>query len=40
LVTLGYLIGLTKSVAEQQSASPELDFLKFILEMAKKKKGE
>jgi hypothetical protein len=40
LVTLGYLIGLTKSVAEQQSASPEHDFIKFLIEMSKRKGGE
>jgi len=38
LVTLGYLIGLTKSIADNQSA-PESDFIKFIIEMAKRQEG-
>ncbi len=39
LVTLGYLIGLTKSIADKQSA-PESDFIKFIIEMAKRQGGK
>ena len=40
LVTVGYLIGLTKAVADQQSASPENDFIKFLIEMTKRQGGE
>jgi hypothetical protein len=40
LVTVGYLIGLTKSVADKQSVSPENDFIKFLIEMAKRQGGE
>ena len=40
LVTVGYLIGLTKAVADQQSTSPENDFIKFLIEMTKGKGGE
>ena len=40
LVTVGYLIGLTKAVADRQSASPEHDFLRFLIEMTKRQGGE
>jgi len=40
LVTVGYLIGLTKAVADQQSTSPENDFIKFLIEMTKRQGGE
>ena len=40
MVTLGYLIGLTKALIDQQSASPENDFLRFLIEMTKGKGGE
>ena len=39
LVTVGYLIGLTKAVADQQSASPENDFIKFLIEMTRRQEG-
>jgi hypothetical protein len=40
MVTLGYLIGLTKALVDQQSASPDNDFLRFLIEMTKGKGGE
>lgn len=40
MVTLGYLIGLTKALIDQQSASPENDFLRFLIEMTKRQGGE
>ena len=40
LVTLGYLIGLTKALVDQQSASPDNDFLRFLIEMTRRKGGE
>jgi hypothetical protein len=40
LVTLGYLIGLTKSIADKQSASPENDLIRFLIEMTRRKGGE
>jgi len=40
MVTVGYLIGLTKAVADRQSASPEHDFLRFLIEMTKRQGGE
>ena len=40
MVTVGYLIGLTKALIDQQSASPENDFLRFLIEMTRRKGGE
>lgn len=40
MVTVGYLIGLTKAVADRQSASPEHDFLRFLIEMTKRQGDE
>ena len=39
LVTIGYIIGMAKSISEEQSA-PEAEFIKFLIEMAKKKGGK
>jgi hypothetical protein len=40
MVTLGYLIGLTKAMADRQSASPDNDFIKFLIEMTRRQGGE
>ena len=39
LVTIGYIIGMAKSISEEQSA-PEAEFIKFLIEMTKRQGGE
>ncbi len=39
LVTIGYIIGMAKSISEEQ-AQPEAEFIKFLIEMAKRQGGK